>query len=72
MDAAAVSVLAAEGYAKFSDLVWPYLVWEPSDQKTIQEVCDVYLGHSLHYPAGLRFAINIDPAQVCLDCVLLS
>ena len=44
-------------------LVSVFQVWEPSDQKQIQAAAEVYVGAGIDHPAGLRFAINIDPAQ---------
>ena len=40
-----------------------YLIWEPSDQYSIQTLIDIYVNTSLEHAPGLRFAINIDPAQ---------
>lgn len=52
-------------YAKFQNGSYPVLFWEPSDQPTIQAVVDSYVDPEKASPpaAGLRFAINIDPAQ---------
>eukprot|EP01112_Ceratiomyxa_fruticulosa_P008252 TRINITY_DN2133_c0_g1_i3.p1 TRINITY_DN2133_c0_g1~~TRINITY_DN2133_c0_g1_i3.p1 ORF type:complete len:687 (+),score=107.61 TRINITY_DN2133_c0_g1_i3:1026-3086(+) len=52
-------------YGKFVHREYPYLFWEPSDQKTILEASDAYLGNgSLIHEPGFRFAINIDPVQL--------
>ncbi|CAF1385462.1 unnamed protein product, partial [Didymodactylos carnosus] len=51
-------------YGKFSlnQSIYPYLYWEPSDQRTILSSIISYL-NGLRHSLGLRFAINIDPVQ---------
>ncbi|EGG20205.1 hypothetical protein DFA_07325 [Cavenderia fasciculata] len=54
-------------YFKFLNGQYPVLVWEPSDQRTIQSVASTYVGcmslhNTLQFPQ-LLFASNIDPAQ---------
>ncbi|MDP2438130.1 MAG: hypothetical protein Q8P67_20500 [archaeon] len=55
------------GYGKFSapDSPYPILFWEPSDQLSIRDVIATYRQplSPAPPPGGLRFAINIDPAQ---------
>ena len=47
-------------YGKFSQQSkYPYLVWEPSDQSTINSVSHYYSKGLAHLPQGLRFAINL-------------
>eukprot|EP01137_Pigoraptor_chileana_P022140 Opistho-2@86730 len=57
-----VSVMRAIHYGKFAGRSMPYLLWEPSDQKSILEIASTYRNGPRHTP-GFRFAINIDPVQ---------
>jgi hypothetical protein len=54
-------------YAKFAaePTTYPMLLWEPSDQATIAAIIAAYRHPAAPRPppGGLRFAINIDPAQ---------
>lgn len=53
-----------DGYGKFANRSYPFLLYEPADQASIVRVVDAYgSGRPLH-PAGFRFAINIDPVQL--------
>ena len=56
--------VSAQHYGKFQPSPYPWLVWEPSDQRTIRNISRTYLanGAERHKP-GLRFAINIDPGS---------
>ncbi|CAE7630603.1 unnamed protein product, partial [Symbiodinium sp. KB8] len=51
-------------FGKFKLLDNPYLVWEPSDQASIVEDAQAYVKAGQAHPAGMRFAINIDPLQL--------
>lgn len=51
-------------FGKFANLSNPYLVWEPSDEATIQSDAKLYLSSLHQNPAGMRFATNLDPAQL--------
>ena len=51
-------------FGKFKLLDYPYLVWEPSDQASIVEDAQAYVKADQAHPAGMRFAINIDPLQL--------
>lgn len=57
---------AALSWGKFAaQEQYPFLVWEPSDQPTIESLISTYFSVGKpHLPAGLRFAINIDPVQL--------
>lgn len=50
-------------YGKFVNSTYAYQVWEPSDQAGILDNAGLYLSKGMLHPQGLRFAINIDPAQ---------
>ena len=65
------SIAAALGFGKFAGLGvsgrgdTPYINWEPSDAKGIATAVGQYAGSpGAPNPAGLRFAINIDAAQL--------
>ncbi|KAH3766133.1 hypothetical protein Pelo_2018 [Pelomyxa schiedti] len=49
-------------YGKFANTTYPFLTWEPSDQKRILDISKEYLKRPPH-PAGFKFSINIDPAR---------
>ncbi|KAA0168410.1 hypothetical protein FNF31_00292 [Cafeteria roenbergensis] len=59
-------VAAALSWGKFAGQEqYPFLVWEPSDQPTIESLIDTYFSVGKpHLPAGMRFAINVDPVQL--------
>eukprot|EP00761_Pharyngomonas_kirbyi_P014517 gb/GECH01014547.1/.p1 GENE.gb/GECH01014547.1/~~gb/GECH01014547.1/.p1 ORF type:complete len:672 (+),score=158.42 gb/GECH01014547.1/:1-2016(+) len=57
-----IDLMADIDYAKFGQSSQPYLYWEPSNQYEIVDVASRYVNGVVH-PPGLRFAINIDPAQ---------
>ena len=58
-----VKALAKIGYGKFQARRYPFLLYEPADRASIQAVVDDYKAGPSH-PAGLRFAINVDPVQL--------
>eukprot|EP01133_Synstelium_polycarpum_P004326 gene4326-5052_t len=55
-------------FGKFLTAPHPILVWEPSTQSTIAHVCGAYVSCQLRHDSTvlppLRFATNIDPAQL--------
>lgn len=64
----------ASGYGKFVSSAapfpnYPFLIWEPSDQPSLIAAANLFQNSSAggagpsSHAAGLRFAINIDPAQ---------
>ena len=55
---------AQHAFGKFANLSNPYLVWEPSDESTIRQDTSLYLASTFQNPAGMRFATNLDPAQL--------
>eukprot|EP01118_Nematostelium_gracile_P006148 TRINITY_DN1976_c0_g1_i10.p1 TRINITY_DN1976_c0_g1~~TRINITY_DN1976_c0_g1_i10.p1 ORF type:complete len:548 (+),score=119.40 TRINITY_DN1976_c0_g1_i10:372-2015(+) len=60
-----IKMVAISDYGKFSkQQKYPYLNWEPNNQKPIKEVIDVYLDKGLVQEAGFKFAINMDPVQL--------
>lgn len=57
-------VVTTMRFGKFASLPAPYLLWEPSDQDEILDRAAHYLGHGgPAHAAGMRFAINVDPAM---------
>ena len=63
-------VAAALGFGKFAGAgadgsgQLPYIIWEPSDAQGIATAAKAYAtSPAAPNPAGLRYAINIDPAQ---------
>ena len=50
-------------YGKFVSSPFPWLLWEPSDQRAIAAVAQQYLAVGIRHKPGFRFAINIDPLQ---------
>lgn len=58
-------VAALFGYGKFASSSNPHtwLLWEPSDEDTIDRMAGIYRDAGVVHAPGLRFAINIDPAQ---------
>ena len=62
MEASSFYNVSAERYGKFPPSPYPYLLWEPSDQRTLLNFTQHYM-LSLRHQQGFRFAINIDPAQ---------
>jgi hypothetical protein len=50
-------------YGKFVNSTYPLLLWEPSDQPEIANYSQQYVDAGVNHPAGMRFAINIDPVQ---------
>lgn len=50
-------------FGKFVHGSYPYVLWEPSDQASILKYADAYISTGQAHGAGMRFAINIDPAQ---------
>eukprot|EP01090_Pellita_catalonica_P021054 TRINITY_DN7780_c0_g1_i1.p1 TRINITY_DN7780_c0_g1~~TRINITY_DN7780_c0_g1_i1.p1 ORF type:complete len:471 (-),score=55.63 TRINITY_DN7780_c0_g1_i1:81-1493(-) len=58
-----VQIMASTDYGKFSDSVYPYYWWEPSDQDTIMDVANTYLFFGWIHEPGFRFASNTDPAM---------
>lgn len=50
-------------FGKFQNSSYPYFIWEPSDQPSILEYALEYTNKGLLHEQGMRFAINIDPAQ---------
>lgn len=52
-------------YGKFLKSKYPWLLYEPSDQKVILQIADVYMSHypNLIHEPGFLFSINIDPVQ---------
>lgn len=55
-------LMAQEGFGKFQRADTPYLVWEPSDEGSMNALSSLFASSAPHHP-GLRFAINMDPAQ---------
>jgi hypothetical protein len=49
------------GFGRFAKSQHPWLVWEPSDERSILDVIGSFDACGINHPAGLRFAINIDP-----------
>lgn len=54
--------VAGEGFGKFQRADTPYLVWEPSDESSMSAISSLFAASAPH-SAGLRFAVNVDPAQ---------
>jgi hypothetical protein len=54
---------AAKHFGKFANSSRPYIVWEPSDQATMLAMGRAYVDQDVVHPAGMRWAINTDPAQ---------
>jgi hypothetical protein len=52
-----------EKYGKFLAGDRPFLVWEPSDEDGILLNAGLFVAAGLSHPPGMRFAINIEPAQ---------
>lgn len=52
-------------YGKFLRSKYPWLLYEPSDQKVILQIADVYMSYypNLIHEPGFLFSINIDPVQ---------
>jgi hypothetical protein len=50
-------------FGKFVNSSYSYLLWEPSDQPSILSFADMYIDFGLLHAPGMRFAINMDPAQ---------
>ena len=68
---ASYSIAAAAGFGKFAGSGTdgtgghPYIIWEPSDAPKIAAAATEYAkSPGAPNPAGLRYAINIDPAQL--------
>ena len=63
-DSIAITRLKQVNYGKFCGGPYPFLTWEPSDQKEIWQVADDYLSGAVFHAPGFRFSSNIDPAQM--------
>ncbi len=50
--------LSLTHYGKYEKATYPYLLWEPSDQPTIQSAADVYLKRgNMHEPGLSAFCL---------------
>eukprot|EP00927_Polykrikos_kofoidii_P050196 TRINITY_DN44114_c0_g1_i1.p1 TRINITY_DN44114_c0_g1~~TRINITY_DN44114_c0_g1_i1.p1 ORF type:complete len:657 (-),score=47.53 TRINITY_DN44114_c0_g1_i1:25-1941(-) len=55
--------VAERGWGKFKESRYAFQVWEPSDEVNISDMARVYIATGYVHNHGVRFAINIDPAQ---------
>eukprot|EP01116_Phalansterium_solitarium_P003445 TRINITY_DN14272_c0_g1_i1.p1 TRINITY_DN14272_c0_g1~~TRINITY_DN14272_c0_g1_i1.p1 ORF type:complete len:879 (+),score=273.81 TRINITY_DN14272_c0_g1_i1:226-2637(+) len=59
-----IELMCPINFGKFKNSTYPWVSWEPTDQKTVVEVVDRYLECGQEHQPGFRIAINIDPVQL--------
>jgi hypothetical protein len=63
------ALAASLDFGKFANLSDPYQVWEPSSEADVVSAIDLFVAsvsRGVEHPAGVRSALNPDPAQLAV------